>query len=116
MEENPFVDFLVLNALSSHSSRGEEELINAGQHFLLVRLFYERSAGELSRDRFEELSHEAWVTFVQSSLQAYYTWLLEVAGAPSAEAFEELLSDSFEEFSHYSDHLREEIERLGIFT
>jgi hypothetical protein len=118
-EDGPdaFTAFMTVSALAEHSASGEGHLLNAAQHFLLVRLYYERiTTGSLTYDRFDTLVSEAWSAFVQSTLAAYNTWLTEVSGAPPIDFFGAIIGNSREVFSQQSESLRDELNNFGVFT
>lgn len=114
-DKNHMMDFLAESALAEHSSQGHGYLQHAALHFLITRLTHEQLAtDQLTLDRIEELTHEAWAVFVESSLVSYHTWLAEVEGAPDADMLDIILMQSRTDFQEVADQLIEQITAYGI--
>lgn len=110
-DQETVLSFLGTYVLAQHSAHAHQQLLDAAFHIFLTRLAYEP---DLTEERFEELSVEAYSTFVEASLAAYRTWLREVGGEQRPEVWEPALITSREQFEEMVEDFHDSLERFGV--
>jgi hypothetical protein len=68
----------VTQIMMSHSNAGTVDTLTGARHFFITRAMYEGLLGTMTEARYDQLSQEAWSTFVLPQILSFHTWLREV--------------------------------------